>query len=81
MFDAWVREIPCRRKLATRSGILAWKIPWAEEPGGSSPGVHTVTKRQTPLSTHTHTLRFYPCKNLVLGVKILKTIKKKFFFL
>ena len=22
------------KEMATHSGILAWKIPWAEEPGG-----------------------------------------------
>ena len=24
---------PLEEEMATRSGILAWKIPWAEEPG------------------------------------------------
>ena len=33
-FDPWVRKIPWRRELATDSNILAWRIPWAEEPGG-----------------------------------------------
>ena len=28
-------EDPWRRKgMATHSGILAWRIPWTEEPGG-----------------------------------------------
>ena len=31
-FDPRVRKIPWRR--ATHSSILAWKIPWVEEPGG-----------------------------------------------
>ena len=30
-FDLWVRKIPWRRKW--QSSILAWKIPWTEEPG------------------------------------------------
>ena len=25
-------------ELATHSNILAWKIPWTEEPGGNRPG-------------------------------------------
>ena len=29
-FDPWVGKIPW----TTHSSILAWKIPWAEEPGG-----------------------------------------------
>ena len=28
------QEDPLEKKLTTHSSILAWKIPWAEEPGG-----------------------------------------------
>ena len=28
------REDPLEKEMATRSSILAWEIPWAEEPGG-----------------------------------------------
>ena len=36
--------------MATHSSILAWKIPWAEEPGGlPSMGLQS----QTQLSSHT----------------------------
>ena len=28
------REDPLEKEMATHSGILAWKIPWTEEPGG-----------------------------------------------
>ena len=27
-------EDPLKGEMATRSSILAWKIPWTEEPGG-----------------------------------------------
>ena len=27
-------EDPVEKEIATRSSILAWKIPWIEEPGG-----------------------------------------------
>ena len=33
--------------LATHSSILAWRIPWTEEPGGAT--VQRVTKSQTGL--------------------------------
>ena len=33
-FNPWDRKFPCRRKMATHSRILAWRIPWTEEPGG-----------------------------------------------
>ena len=28
------REDPLEKEMATRSSILAWEIPWTEEPGG-----------------------------------------------
>ena len=44
-FDPWVGKIPLEEERATHSGILAWKIPWTEEPGGlQSMGLQ---KRQT----------------------------------
>ena len=36
-FHLWVRKIPWRRKWQPTPGILAWKSPWTEEPGGYSP--------------------------------------------
>ena len=29
-------EDPLKKEMATHSNILAWKIPWTEEPGGST---------------------------------------------
>ena len=38
MQETWVqslgREDPLEKEMATHSSILAWKIPWIEEPGG-----------------------------------------------
>ena len=38
MRETWVRplgrEDPLKKEMATHSGILAWEILWAEEPGG-----------------------------------------------
>ena len=31
------REDPLEEEMATHSSILAWKFPWAEEPGGLQP--------------------------------------------
>ena len=33
-FDPWVREDPLEKEMATQSSSLAWRVPWAEEPGG-----------------------------------------------
>ena len=30
-FDPWVGKIPLEQEMATRSSILDWEIPWAEE--------------------------------------------------
>ena len=36
-------EDPLVKEMATRSSILAWKIPWTEEPGGlQSTGLQTI---------------------------------------
>ena len=41
--------------MATHSSILAWRIPWTEEPGGlQSMGLQRVTKHMLA-HTHTHT--------------------------
>ena len=34
-FDPWVRKIPLEKEMATCCSILAWRIPWTEEPGCS----------------------------------------------
>ena len=35
-------EDPLEEKMASHSSILAWEIPWTEEPGGAT--VHGVAK-------------------------------------
>ena len=38
MWETWVRspgqEDPLEKEMTTYSSILAWRIPWTEEPGG-----------------------------------------------
>ena len=33
-FQPLGREYPLEEEMATHSSILAWRIPWIEEPGG-----------------------------------------------
>ena len=33
-FDPWVGKIPPDKGMATDPSILAWRVPWTEEPGG-----------------------------------------------
>ena len=50
--QTWVQsmgpEDPQEEGMTTHSRILAWSIPWTEEPGGAT--VHGVAKSQTRLS-------------------------------
>ena len=48
MWETWiryvVREDPLEEGMATHSSILAWRIPWTEEPGGlQSMGLQSQT--------------------------------------
>ena len=35
-------EDPLEEGMATHSSILAWRIPWTEEPGGRNPPANAV---------------------------------------
>ena len=53
MLETWVQSLgwedPLEKGMVTHSSILAWRIPWTEEPGGLQ-SVHGVTNSQTRLS-------------------------------
>ena len=53
MWETWVRSLgwedPLEKGKATHSSVLAWRIPWTEEPGRLH-AVHGVTKSQRGLS-------------------------------
>ena len=42
-FNPWVGKIPLEEGMETHARILAWKIPWTEEPGELQ-SIHRVTK-------------------------------------
>ena len=49
MRETWVRSLgqedPLEKGMATHSSLLAWRIPWTEEPGGlQSMGLHRVRR-------------------------------------
>ena len=41
MWETWVQSLgqedPLEKEMVTHSSILAWRIPWTEEPGGLQP--------------------------------------------
>ena len=49
------QEDPREKRMATHSNILAWRIPWTEEPGGlQSMGLQRI-RHDWATYTHTHT--------------------------
>ena len=54
--ETWVRSLgqedPLGEEMATHSSILAWEIPWTEEPGGLQ---STGSQRVGHHRAHTHT--------------------------
>ena len=47
--EMWVQSLgwedPLKEEMTTHSSILAWEIPWTEEPGGYSPGGRKRVRR------------------------------------
>ena len=55
VWETWVRSLgqdnPLEKGMATHSSILAWRIPWTEEPGKlQSMGLQRDTTEQLSLS-------------------------------
>ena len=51
MRETWIRSLggedPLEKEMAIHSSILAWRIPWMEEPGGlQSPGCKESDKSE-----------------------------------
>ena len=48
MQETWVRSLgqedPLEKEMATHSSVLAWEIPWIEEPGYSPWGSQSRTR-------------------------------------
>ena len=64
------------KAMAPHSSTLAWKIPWAEKPGGlQSLGSQ---KSQTQLSAHTHMPREVKDHAFLLIIKPLKPSKMSY---
>ena len=54
--EIWVRSLgredPLEKEMATHSSILAWRIPWMEEPGRAT--VHRVAESDMTKRLHFH---------------------------
>ena len=49
------QEDALERGMATHSSILAWRIPWTEEPGGLQSVESQRVRHDRATNTHTHT--------------------------
>ena len=84
----WVQflgqEDPLEKGMATHSGILAWRIPWTEEPIGLlSPWVHKKLNRTKQLTIFLFTiilLFLKVCVSSLYNVKQLKEVLISFHF-
>ena len=61
MPKTWVQSLdwedPLEEDMATHSSILAWRIPWTEDPGGLQSMVLQRLGHDLSDSTYTHSLR------------------------
>ena len=59
-FQSLGLEDPLEKEMATHSIILAWEIPWTEEPSGAT--VHRVTKESdTTQNKYTSNRQVWMC--------------------
>ena len=49
------QEDPLEQEMGIHSNILAWRIPWTEEPGGRQSTGSQKVKHDNVTNTHTHT--------------------------
>ena len=58
MQETWVRSLdredPLEKEIETHSSILAWRIPWTEEPGGLQSMGSQRVRHSWVTNTHTH---------------------------
>ena len=68
------------KEMATHSSVLAWEIPWTEEPGGlvfvgvtkSRTGLTQLSEHtRTPLPMHAHTHTRTPTKQITAHISFL----------
>ena len=75
MWESWVRSLdqedPLEKEMATRSSILAWRIPWTEEPGRLHL-VHRVTNSvlafKCSIATCVYLLQYWTWKIQTISV-------------
>ena len=71
MWEMWIRSLgqedPLEKEMATCSSILAWKIPWTEEPGRAT--VHGVARVRHDLVTKSPKLQIFLALQFLEGTR------------
>ena len=49
-FDSGVGKIPLEKAMAAHSSILAWRVPWTEEPGG----LQSMGRKESDMTEQLH---------------------------
>ena len=83
MQETWAQflgqEDPLEKKMATHSSILAWRIPWTEEPGGLQ-SMGSQESDMTYLLNHRQNyLLFQASKNVKITESMMKKTNKRDF--
>ena len=58
------QEDPLEKEMATHSSILAWRVPWTEEPGGLQ---STGSQNQTEPPLHARTVDLRKLNSISCG--------------
>ena len=79
MQKTWVwslgREDPLEKRMETHSSSLAWRIPWAEKPGG----LQSMGSQRVGHNWVTNTFTFTPLKRVMYLKKLLRRMPRTTF--
>ena len=67
-FDPWAGKILWRKKMVTHSSVLAWDIPWTEEPGELQSRGHKEWNTILQLNNEVFMERSVPLHHVILRV-------------
>ena len=69
-FDPLGQEDPLEKDMATHSSVLAWRIPWAEQPGGLQSIKSQRVGHDRNDSTHILVLYLSPTVTFPVGINL-----------
>ena len=76
MQETWVQSLGqedlLEKEMATHSSILAWRIPWMEDPGGYSPWGH----KESDTSLHFKPVKLTKRNLMKSGVKVSALLRE-----